>query len=696
MTKSVYVLSPEGLVGKSAVALGVIVAASRQADSVGVFRPIMRSDGHDTILESLVALPMVRQSYEAAAGVPYSAIHADPERAMSEIIALYEAIREQHDTVVIVGSDYVEDLGAAEFGFNISVAQNLNALALLVCRGQGRSPESLRHAVDADLAEIAAAHVAALGVIATRVGEAELADHQRALESIGLPIVVALPENLSLTSPTVRQQFAAAGATVLNGDDDALDKESLGVLIAAMTLPHVLKGLVPRYTVITPADRADILPGLLLAHQSGGFPEIAAILLTGGFDLPEGLDQLIATVDPKPPIAHSRFGTYTTAERMFGLEGEITDSSHKADIAQEMFERYVGAERLGRALELVGSDVRTPLRFEYQLMQQARADKRNIVLPESGDDRILRAAHVLLARNVAAITLLGRPDQVAARAEALDLNLSRASVVDPTDPELVERFAVEYARLRAKKGVTLEQARERFRDPSFCGTMMVHLGLADGMVSGAVNTTANTIRPALEFIRAREGFKVVSSSFLMCLPDRVLVFADCAVNPNPTACELADIAVASAETAVAFGIVPKVAMLSYSTGESGSGADVDKVRQATAVLRQRAPELLVDGPIQFDAALDATVAKAKLPDSPVAGQATVFIFPDLNTGNNTYKAVQRTSGAMAVGPVLQGLNKPVNDLSRGALVDDIVNTVAITAIQAQAEPSGQPSRFAQG
>ncbi|MDR1807464.1 MAG: phosphate acetyltransferase [Propionibacteriaceae bacterium] len=695
MTKSVYVLSPEGLAGKSAVTLGVIDAASRHVASIGVFRPIIRTDGRDTILESLVELPQVRQTYDQAVGVPYSAIHDDPEAAMSEIIARFEAIRAEHEIVIVVGSDYVGDMGTGEFPFNISVAQNLNALTLLVVRGNDRTPEGLRHTVDASLEEIAKAHVTSLGVVATRLDEDQLADYQAALDSLDLPLVVALPENQTLTSPTVRQQFEAADARVLYSESDELDQESLGVLIGAMTLPHILKGLTPHYTVITPADRVDILPGLLLAHQSGGFPDLAGILLTGDFDVPEEVVTLLETIDRKPPIAHTRFGTYTTAERLFGLEGEITDSSHKVRLAREMFQRYVGAEKLGRALDLVGSNVRTPLMFEYQLMQQARADKRVIVMPESADDRILRSAHILLARNVADITLLGAPNVIHARAAELELNLSRATIVDPSDPALVEKFAAEYARLRAKKGVTLEQAKEKLKDLSYFGTMMVHFGMADGMVSGAINTTANTIRPSLEFVKTREGFSVVSSSFLMCLPDRVLVFADCAVNPNPSSSELADIAISSAETAVAFGITPRVAMLSYSTGTSGSGEDVDRVREATELVRQRAPELLVDGPIQFDAAMDATVAKTKMPDSPVAGKATVFIFPDLNTGNNTYKAVQRTSGALAVGPVLQGLNKPVNDLSRGALVDDIVNTVAITAIQAQAEPSGTPSRFAQ-
>jgi phosphate acetyltransferase len=334
---------------------------------------------------------------------------------------------------------------------------------------------------------------------------------------------------------------------------------------------------------------------------------------------------------------------------------------------------------------LAESSVVTPLMFQYGLIERARADRKRIVLPEGGDDRILRAAAILLARDVADLTILGDEGEIRARATALGIDLAAAQILSPTDPEHVERFAEEYARLRAHKGVTLGQAADTVTDVSYFGTMMVHLGLADGMVSGAAHTTAHTIRPSFEIIKTKPGVDVVSSVFLMALADRVLVYGDCAVVPDPTSAQLADIAVSSAQTAQQFGIDPRVAMLSYSTGESGSGADVDKVRAATALVRERAPELLVEGPIQYDAAADAAVAKAKLPDSAVAGRATVFIFPDLNTGNNTYKAVQRSAGAVAIGPVLQGLNKPINDLSRGALVDDIVNTVAITAIQAQGE-----------
>ena len=325
----------------------------------------------------------------------------------------------------------------------------------------------------------------------------------------------------------------------------------------------------------------------------------------------------------------------------------------------------------------------TPLAFQADLIERARADRKRIVLPEPDDDRVLQAAAQVLAAGIADITFVGDADYVAKRAGELGLDLSAAQVVSVNDPAYLERYAEEFARLRAKKGVTLEQAREKVTDVSYFGTMMVHMGDADGMVSGAAHTTAHTIVPSFQIIKTAPGVSVVSSIFLMAMKDRVWAFGDCAVNPNPTAEQLADIAVTSARTAAQFGVTPRVAMLSYSTGTSGSGPDVDVVVEATRLAREKAPELAIEGPIQFDAAVDEAVASKKLPGSEVAGKATVFVFPELEAGNIGYKAVQRSSGALAVGPILQGLNKPVNDLSRGALVEDIVNTVALTAVQAQ-------------
>ncbi|HEV7949101.1 MAG TPA: phosphate acetyltransferase, partial [Glaciihabitans sp.] len=401
--------------------------------------------------------------------------------------------------------------------------------------------------------------------------------------------------------------------------------------------------------------------------------------------LPPQVERLVAGMQSALPIATSQLGTFDTALRITQTRGRLAaDSQRKYDIARDLFDTNVDASELLRLLEVNPSSVVTPLMFQYNLLDQARESQKHIVLPEGDDDRILRAASSLLQRKVAKLTILGEEAAIRARSAELGLDLSEAAIISPFNEELREKFAEEYARVRAHKGMTVLLARDTVTDVSYFGTMMVHMGLADGMVSGATHTTAHTIRPSFEIIKTRPGVSVVSSVFLMALADRVLVYGDCAVNPDPTAEQLADIAISSSETAVQFGIDPRVAMLSYSTGTSGTGADVDKVRAATAIVQERRPDLLVAGPIQYDAAADASVAATKMPDSKVAGRATVFIFPDLNTGNNTYKAVQRSAGAVAMGPVLQGLNKPINDLSRGALVEDIINTVAITAIQAAA------------
>ncbi|HYJ49944.1 MAG TPA: phosphate acetyltransferase, partial [Microbacterium sp.] len=438
--------------------------------------------------------------------------------------------------------------------------------------------------------------------------------------------------------------------------------------------------------VVVPADRTEVLLATMLANASGTFPSLAGIVLNGPFPLPDSINRLIDGLGSALPIIATDLGTYETTVRIMNTRGRLAaDSLRRYDTALAMFERSVDTEELTRSLGLAQSTVVTPLMFEYELIERARSGRRRIVLPEGGDDRVLRAAASVLARGIADLTILGEEIEVRSRAIELGVDIRAAQVLSPFDAVYVDRFAREYERLRAHKGVTFAKAADTVTDVSYFGTLMVHLGLADGMVSGAAHTTAHTIRPAFEIIKTKPGVSVVSSVFLMALADRVLVYGDCAVIPDPTSEQLADIAVSSAATATQFGIHPRVAMLSYSTGESGSGAEVEKVREATALVRERAPELLVEGPIQYDAAADVAVAAAKMPGSEVAGRATVFIFPDLNTGNNTYKAVQRSAGAVAIGPVLQGLNKPINDLSRGALVDDIVNTIAITAIQAQGE-----------
>ncbi len=669
------------------MALGLLDALTREVGSVGVFRPLttVGAGGEvDLVVDLLVSQPGIKQTYEEALGVTYEAARDNADEALHVIVERFGQLTDRFEVIVVVGSDFADVSTGTELSFNAKIAANLGSPVVLVVHGRERTPEQIRSAADGALTELRSNHAQPVAVIANRVDPDQAGEVRAALAGLPDLVIAAIGENPVLSAPTFRALAAAADADLVLGSESWMDRESLGLIVAAMSLPNVLDRLRPDVTVIAPSDRTDLIPGLMLAHQSGTFPALAGILLTGGYQLPDTIRRLSEGVHQDLPIALTELGTFTTAERLMRVRGPMTkESTNKIESARRTFAEEVDQAALLAAIDVSGSEVRTPLMFEYQLMERARADRKHIVLPESQDDRILEAAAILLRRGVADLTLLGEETKVRARGSALGLDLDRAKIISPRDPVLVEQFATAYAQARAHKGMTVERAREIVTDISYFGTMMVHLGLADGMVSGAVNTTAHTIRPALEFVKTRPGVNTVSSVFLMCLADRVLVYGDCAVIPEPTTEQLADIAVSSAETAQQFGIEPRVAMLSYSTGTSGSGADVEKVRAATALVAERAPGLALEGPIQYDAAVDPGVARTKLPDSAVAGRATVFIFPDLNTGNNTYKAVQRSAHAVAIGPVLQGLRKPVNDLSRGALVEDIVNTVAITAVQAQ-------------
>jgi phosphate acetyltransferase len=689
VSRSVYIASPEGLTGKSAVALGLLDALTREVGSVGIFRPLTATSGNsndvDLTVDLLVNQPGISQSYEEAIGVTYDAARQDADEALHMIVERFGQLTDRFDVILVVGSDYTDVTSGTELSFNAKIAANLGSPVVLVVHGRERTPEQIRAAAAGAIAELRVNHAHTVAVIANRVDQDAAEAIRTELAELGGVVTAAIPESPLLSAPTFAALMEAVDGELVLGSEAWMNREALSVIVAAMSLPHVLDRLLPDVAVIAPSDRTDLLPGLMLAHQSGTFPTLSGILLTGGYEIPESIRRLSEGVQQDLPIAMTSLGTFTTAERLMRVRGPITrDSSRKIETARRVFAEQVDQPALLAAINVSASDVRTPLMFEYQLMERARVDRQRIVLPESEDDRILEAAAILLRRGVANLILLGDETKVRAQASVLGLDLDEASIVSPLDPALVEKFAAAYAEARAHKGMTVERAREVVTDVSYFGTMMVHHGMADGMVSGAVNTTAHTIRPALEFIKTKPGVSTVSSVFLMCLADRVLAYGDCAVIPEPTVEQLADIAISSAETAQQFGIEPRVAMLSYSTGTSGSGADVEKVRAATELVAQRAPDLLLEGPIQYDAAIDPEVARTKLPNSPVAGRATVFIFPDLNTGNNTYKAVQRSAHAIAIGPVLQGLKKPVNDLSRGALVEDIVNTVAITAVQAQA------------
>jgi phosphate acetyltransferase len=674
----VYVAAREAGSNKGVVALGMVEALSRKVGKVGVFRPVVRAGRPDGLITTVLARFGIDLPYEMCAGVTYDDVHSDTDRALGEIVDRYRRLAARCDAVVVIGTDYTDVGAPTEFEFNARLAADLGTPVLNVVRGLGRTATEIAAAVELTAKELAQHHARELAVVITRTtGQVSVAH--------ATPVFV-LPESTTLRAPSVADLAAACDGRLLFGEEEGLGREANGLIVGASSLPTILERYTDGAAVIIPSDRAAALvPGLVAAHTAPGFPNLSAIIMTGGRRMPPSVERLLGSMTIPIPVILTDRDTFDTATRLSAVEGRFSpEAQGKVDAALRLFAEHVDAEELLGRLAITRAVAVTPLMFEYDLLDRARARRRHIVLPEGEEPRILRAADVLLRRDVVDLTLLGDEERIRAKAAQLGLAaVERAKVISPFDPELRERFAQEYARLRAHKGVTVERARDTVTDVSYFGTLMVQTGLADGMVSGAAHTTAHTIRPAFEILR----LGLVSSVFFMCLADRVLVYGDCAVVPDPTAEQLAQIAISSAETARRFGIEPRIAMLSYSTGDSGRGADVEKVRTATELVRERRPDLPIAGPIQYDAAIDPSVAKTKLPDSDVAGRATVFIVPDLNTGNILYKGVQRSANAVAVGPVLQGLRKPVNDLSRGATVKDIVTTVAVTAAQVMDDPA---------
>ncbi|NYI06502.1 phosphate acetyltransferase [Allostreptomyces psammosilenae] len=715
MARSVYVTGVGRGDGRQVVELGLMELMSRQVDRVGVFRPLVHGTrAQDPVVQLMRRRYRLDEAMPEAHGMTYAeAADLQAESGLDELVTrLVERFREvarHHEAVLVLGTDFADTNIPDELALNARLANEFGAPVLPVVGGLGEDADTV-------VAEVRNAHRAyqdlgchVVAMIANRVaGRSKQEVQRRAAAHLPVPIYV-LPEEPALTAPTVAQVVEAVSGTVLLGDGAGLARDVQGYVFGGAMLPTFLDALTEGAIVITPGDRADLVIGSLAAHAAGT-PAIAGIVLTLGETPPENVLRMASRLAPGTPVIRTSSGSWATAQRLSTLAGRLTaDNARKADTAIGLFELHVDGAELRDRIALSRSERVTPMMFEHALLERARAARKHVVLPEGDEERVLRAAEVLLRRNVVDLTLLGREETIRKKVAelGLDLHLDRepatvpegaalvdhdgaanagqaaVRIVDPATSPLREQFAETYTALRAHKGMTLDRAREVVTDVSYFGTLMVRHGLVDGMVSGAVHTTAATIRPAFEVIKTEPGTSIVSSVFFMCLADRVLVYGDCAVNPDPDAEQLADIAISSAATAAQFGVEPRVAMLSYSTGASGAGADVDKVRRATELVRERRPDLKVEGPIQYDAAVDPEVAATKLPGSEVAGRATVLVFPDLNTGNNTYKAVQRSAGAVAVGPVLQGLRKPVNDLSRGALVEDIVNTVAITAIQAQ-------------
>ena len=661
------------------VALGMVEALSRKVGNVGVFRPVVRAGRPDGLITTVRARFGIDLPYEMCAGVTYDDVHGDADRALGEIVDRYRRLAARCDAVVVIGTDYTDVGAPTEFEFNARLAADLGTPVLNVVT-------RARPYRDRDRRRGRAHRQGARPAPRPGARRRRHPHHRPGLRRPRHPGVRAAGVDVAARADVADLPPPATAAAVRRGGGAGPGGRtgSSSARFAAHDPRAVHRGA----AVIIPSDRAAaLLPGLVAAHTAPGFPNLSAIIMTGGRRMPPSVERLLGSMDDPDPGDPHRPGHLRhrdPAVRGRG-HGSRPEAQGKVDTALRLFAEHVDAEELLERLAITQAVAVTPLMFEYDLLDRARARRRHIVLPEGEEPRILRAADVLLRRDVVDLTLLGDEERIRAKAAQLGLAaVERAKVISPFDPELRERFAQEYARLRAHKGITVERARDTVTDVSYFGTLMVQTGIADGMVSGAAHTTAHTIRPAFEILRA---LGLVSSVFFMCLADRVLVYGDCAVVPDPTAEQLAQIAISSAETARRFGIEPRIAMLSYSTGDSGRGADVEKVRTATELVRERRPDLPIAGPIQYDAAIDPSVAKTKLPDSDVAGRATVFIVPDLNTGNILYKGVQRSANAVAVGPVLQGLRKPVNDLSRGATVKDIVTTVAVTAAQVMDDPA---------
>lgn len=693
MAESLYIASLEPNSGKLIITLGIMEMLSRRVDRLGFFRTIVpgapEEDKHIRLIASRFNLSL---QAEQMFGVTHDQARAwiasgEERRLFREIVARFKQAEELCDFLLCEGPDITHLSDAFEYDVSIRIARELGTPALYVSSGYQATAGELLENVRVAEKNFRQLQCPLLAVMVNRVDPqiVETAEQElRAKCDSGIGIDL-LPEVESLSSPTMEEIVEALQASWFSGPKTGLQRDVRAFKVAAMGPGNFLEHIEKDDLIITPGDRPDIILTTLGAVASKNYPSPVGLLLSGGLTPAPSVVRLLEGLgDLALPIFRVATDTYTTAMNVAAVKGRLyPENERKIARALGMFEAHADIPALEEKIRLTPSSTMSPLMFEYSLFQRARQERKHIVLPEGADDRILQAAEILRLRDVVELTILGQENTIRARAATLGLKLEGVGFIDPHTSPLRDKFAGTFFELRRHKGITMDTAYDTISDVSYFGTMMVHLDMADGMVSGASHTTAHTIRPAFQFIRTPPGVLIVSSVFLMCLETRVLVYGDCAVNPNPNSEELAEIAISSARTAEIFGIEPVVAMLSYSSGTSGSGADVDRVREAVKIARQRRPDLKIDGPIQYDAAIDATVASKKMPDSEVAGKATVFIFPDLNTGNNTYKAVQRSSGAVAIGPVLQGLNKPVNDLSRGCQVADIINTVAITAVQAQ-------------
>lgn len=694
MTNAIYLTTTEPFSGKSIYALGLVNLLAGKTDKISYFKPIItvgkkEKDRRLTLIKEHFKLA---QPYEDMFSFTIQKAFKEINRKneaflIDAIIEKFQRLQENSDFVVVEGTDFAGISTNVEFNGNVSIAKNLGIPAAIIL--------NCDHKTDAEIVEQAISTTNAflsngvqiLTLVANKVQQGKEAELRRKL-TMALPkeiLISAIPVHLELSNPTMEEIRDAMGAKVFFGEN-LLTNRVDHVIVGAMQLRNFLQRVKNNTLVITPGDRGDIIIGALQANISKNFGKIAGMVLSGGMLPEDSIVQLVEGLETVVPILQVEEATFEVVTKINDIKARISaDDKEKIAIGIRLFEQAVDEKALTDKIVAFHSDVLTPRMFQYQLVKRAKSNKKHIVLPEGEDDRILQAVDQLVKQDVVALTLLGNKETIELTIKRLNLSLDLMSVnvIAPVSSVRFEEYAQALYELRKNKGLTIQMARDLMLDVSYFGTMMVYKGHADGMVSGAVHTTQHTIRPALQFVKTKPGVATVSSVFFMCLPNRVSVFGDCAVVPNPSSEQLADIAISSAESAKMLGIEPKIAMLSYSSGSSGEGEEVEKVRKATELIRLRRPDLKVEGPIQYDAAVDPEVGKKKLPNSEVAGQASVLIFPDLNTGNNTYKAVQRETGAIAIGPMLQGLNKPVNDLSRGCTVVDVFNTVVITAIQAQ-------------
>ena len=698
MADSLYITGNEAKSGKSAILLGVMEMLQRKISRVGFFRPIIADskepDNNIHLIATYFNLPYpyekmygftAREATELAA-------QGKPMDVIEGIIKKYNELKEMCDFVLCDGTNFGASTAAYEFDINVEISKNLSCPVLLVVSGAGKSVESTLGSVEVALEALNDKKCHMLGIIVNRIQYEHTDIIMKRLRSNPVAktqLIYTIPDDPSMNRPTLKEVARAIKAEVLCGDVE-MSRHVHSFRIGAMQIQNLLACLERGSLIITTGDRADVIVTCIAVASSAFRRSISGIVLTGGYKPDRDIMNLILTSPRMVPVLSVNEDTFQVAMKISRIHTKIPPTDHrKITELLALFEKNVDTEKLESTLVTTPKTIVTPKMFEYNLIKQAKKKKQCVVLPEGDEERILRAVEVLSDRDVADLVILGDIQVIRDRIDLMGLRMGKTQIIDPEQSDLFEDYVKTFYELRKHKGITVENARDVMKNRNFFATMMVYKGHADAMVSGAVHSTAETIRPALQIIRTKPGFSIVSSVFLMCLEDRVLVYGDCAVNPDPNAEELAEIALSSAQTAKTFGIEPIVAMLSYSTGSSGTGADVDKVREATRIAREKAlslmPGLKIEGPIQYDAAVDMAVARTKMPDSEVAGKATVFIFPDLNTGNNTYKAVQRSADAVAIGPVLQGLKFPVNDLSRGCTVPDIVNTVAMTAIQAQFE-----------